>query len=54
MTVKTKETPCEELNPITNQHECAYKDTYTGFEDEMCRICCGLGVDEDAPESEVQ
>ena len=25
---------------------CPYTDTYTGYEDEMCRNCCGLGVDE--------
>lgn len=25
---------------------CPYADTYTGYEDEMCRNCCGLGVDE--------
>lgn len=27
---------------------CPYKDTYMGYEDEMCRNCCGLGVDEDS------
>ena len=27
---------------------CPYADTYMGYEDEMCRNCCGLGVDEDS------
>ena len=26
---------------------CPYADSYMGYEDEMCRNCCGLGVDED-------
>lgn len=46
-------TPCDE--PIveydengkeTKHYHCPYADTYTGYEDEMCRVCCGLGVDE--------
>ncbi len=33
---------------------CPYKDTYMGYESEMCRVCCGLGVDEDSyPEEEI-
>ena len=46
-------TPCDypietfdENGNIIVTHECPYKDTYTGYEDEMCRNCCGLGVDE--------
>lgn len=27
-------------------HRCPFVDTYTGYEDEMCRNCRGLGVDE--------
>ncbi len=28
------------------RYECPFKDTYGGYESEMCRNCCGLGVDE--------
>ena len=28
------------------QFVCPYADGYTGYESEMCRNCCGLGVDE--------
>lgn len=42
--------PVEEYNEETGkmeiQHHCPYADTYVGYEDEMCRNCCGLGVDE--------
>lgn len=38
-------TPCDISDP-DGQHHCPYADSYTGFEDEMCRNCCGLGVDE--------
>lgn len=46
-------TPCdvpiykidEDENPVTT-YECPYMDTYTGYEGEMCRVCCGLGADE--------
>lgn len=42
--------PIEEYNEETGKMEtrfrCPYEDTYTGYEDEMCRNCCGLGVDE--------
>ena len=35
------------------EYRCPYKDTYVGYESEMCRNCCGLGVDEDSyPEEE--
>lgn len=46
-------TPCDE--PIIDydekgneikRYECPYASTYCGYEDEMCRNCCGLGVDE--------
>lgn len=51
---RTMWTPCdepiEEYNEETGKMEtrfhCPYADTYTGYEDEMCRNCCGLGVDE--------
>lgn len=33
----------EEGNTI---FQCPYVDSYTGYESEMCRVCCGLGVDE--------
>mgnify|MGYP003320129275 CR=1 FL=1 len=42
--------PVEQLNEQTGKIEivyiCPYKDTYMGYESEMCRVCCGLGVDE--------
>jgi len=28
------------------EYVCPYADTYCGYESEMCRNCCGLGVDE--------
>lgn len=28
------------------RYECPYKDFYGGYESEMCRNCCGVGVDE--------
>lgn len=48
------QTPCdipvEEVNEETGKMEthykCPYADTYTGYESEMCRCMCGLGVDE--------
>ena len=47
-------TPCdtpvieydEETGTEVKRFVCPYADTYTGYEDEMCRNCCGLGVDE--------
>lgn len=39
-------TPCDYPDENGN-HTCPYADTYGGYEDEMCRNCCGLGVDED-------
>jgi hypothetical protein len=43
-------TPCDEL--IDGHSYCPYADTYAGYESEMCRVCCGLGVDEDDYEEE--
>ena len=42
-------TPCDvpyEDEDGNKKYICPYADTYTGYEDEMCRNCCGLGVDE--------
>ena len=46
-------TPCDvpiiEYDDQGNEvkhYVCPYKDSYTGYEGEICRICCGLGVDE--------
>lgn len=43
------QTPCD--IPYTDENGntvfiCPYADTYGGYESEMCRNCCGLGVDE--------
>ena len=38
-------TPCD-IPDDQGQYHCPYIDTYGGYEDEMCRVCCGLGVDE--------
>lgn len=42
--------PVEEYNEKTGKMEipyhCPFADTYTGYENEMCKNCCGLGVDE--------
>ena len=48
------ETPCdipteiydEETGEFRMEYVCPYKDSYTGYESEMCRNMCGLGVDE--------
>lgn len=45
------QTPCDVVDE-TGFHHCPYMDTYMGYEDEMCRNCCGLGVDKDTPERE--
>ena len=42
-----KQTPCDIKND-DGTYSCPYKDTYMGYESEMCRNCCGLGVDEDS------
>lgn len=40
-----EKTPCE--YPDADGHfRCPFADTYCGYEDEMCRVCCGCGVDE--------
>ena len=47
-------TPCDVQNP-DGTYTCPYADTYVGYADEMCRNCCGLGVDEDSyPEEEYE
>ena len=38
--------PCDMPDEF-GKHHCPYEDFYTGYTDEMCRICCGLGADED-------
>ena len=42
--------PVEEYNEETGKMEihyhCPFADTYKGYENEMCRNCCGLGVEE--------
>lgn len=38
-------TPCD-IPLEDDEFQCPYADSYTGYEDEMCRVCCGLGVDE--------
>ena len=37
--------PCE-IKGEDGLYHCPYADTYTGYESEMCRTMCGLGVDE--------
>lgn len=45
-------TPCDTPD-YDGVHHCPYEDSYTGYPGEMCRNCCGLGVDEDSyPEEE--
>ena len=47
-------TPCD-MPDENNEHHCPFANTYSGYEDEMCRNCCGLGVDEDSyPEEELE
>lgn len=38
-------TPCDEIGD-DGMHHCPYEDSYTGYESERCRVCCGLGVDD--------
>lgn len=38
-------TPCETPD-FDGQHHCPFEDSYTGYAGEMCRVCCGEGVDE--------
>lgn len=44
----------ENMDPCDGEdHYCPYEAIYTGFTGEMCRVCCGKGVDEDSyPEEE--
>ena len=37
--------PCDIMDE-NGQYHCPYADTYTGYADEICRVCCGKGVDE--------
>ena len=46
-------TPCDEElvdydenGKEIKYHRCPYEDSYGGYESEMCRVCCGVGVDE--------
>lgn len=39
-------TPCDEKD-MYGKHHCPYEDFYTGYEDEMCRNCCGVDEDEE-------
>lgn len=43
--IEKKTTPCD-LQDNDGHYRCPYESTYTGYESEMCRVCCGLGVDE--------
>lgn len=42
-----KQTPCDYLKDENGMSYCPYED-YGGYESERCRVCCGLGVDEDS------
>ena len=39
-------TPCD-FPDENGMYNCPYED-YCGYESERCRVCCGLGVDEDS------
>lgn len=51
MTRNEKHTPCDVPND-DGQYSCPFSDSYMGYADEMCRVCCGLGVDEDTAHEE--
>ena len=38
-------TPCDAIGD-DGLHHCPYEKSYSGYSDEMCRVCCGIGVDE--------
>ena len=38
--------PCDTFVDENGMHVCPFASTYTGYADEMCRVCCGHGVDE--------
>lgn len=44
-----KKTPCE-IKGDDGHYHCPYAEFYDG--DEMCRVCCGLGVDENEEDYE--
>lgn len=46
---EVKVTPCA-IKGEDGRFHCPYAGDYGG--DEMCRVCCGLGVDEDDPDYE--
>lgn len=46
-------TPCDipiikydENGNEIKEYKCPYAEDYCGYEDELCRNCCGLGVDQ--------
>ena len=39
-------TPCDDLRDENRMSVCPYEDSGVS-ESERCRVCCGLGVDED-------
>ncbi len=43
-----KSTPCDSRE---DNYFCPYLDIYGGSESSMCRDCCGLGADEDTPDT---
>ena len=44
-----KRTPCE-IQDNDGRFRCPFAGDYDG--DEMCRVCCGVGVDDDEPDYE--
>lgn len=46
-TIPINPTPCD-VPDYLGEYHCPYAYTYTGYENEMCRVCCGIGVDEDS------
>lgn len=47
-------TPCDWMRDESGFSVCPYEN-YGGYESERCRVCCGLGVDEDSyPEEDCE
>ena len=44
--------PCD-VADYDGNYRCPFEDGYGGYSSEMCRNCCGLGVDESEIEEEV-
>ncbi len=44
-------TPCDDMRDENGLSICPYED-FGGYESERCRVCCGLGVDEDSYDEE--